>query len=384
MSDIVSLHRKEYGSRPEVIFSAPGVISLLGELNDLNEGVMLQFALGRRVQVAVSKRKDSSLRFYAADFNERKRTTVANLKYKREDRWANYPKGVLAEIAEEGHKFKGLNFTIYGEIPQEIGLGSSSALCTATAYALRELYKYPFGDKECVELAMRAETAFIGKAGSISVFITSALAKGKNALHVDLRNLGYEYVPFRHKGVLLLLTISNVPKVSSEAEMQYRKDECGKCVAYLNKTSEGRVLRDYTVEDLKHSMGIVPENTRRLCMHIVEENRRVQEAKEALLNNDIGAFGKVLNKSHESLRDNYEISCPEIDWLVKRAWEMEEVIGSRLIGSGFGGSTITLLREEGLKGYNERLEEYERIFGFPADTIICEPSDGVRAVEVSG
>ncbi len=383
MCEIISLHRKEYGSKPDVVFGAPGIISLLGEHNDFNEGVLLQFAFDRRVQVAISKRKDNSLRFYAADLNERKRTTVANLKYKREDRWANYPKGVLAEIAEEGYKFKGLNFTIYGEIPKEIGLSSSSALCTATVYALRALYQYPFGDKECVELAMRSETAFIGKSATISVYITSALAKAQNALYIDLRNINYEYIRLRHKGVLLLITVSNVPKVSSEAEMEYRKKQCAACLSYLDELEEGKALRDFSAEDLKHSMGLVPENTRRLCMHVVRENERVQEAKEALQHNDIVTFGKILNKSHESLRDNYEISCPEIDWLVKRAWEMDEVLGSRLIGAGFGGATITLLREEGIEGYNERLEEYERIFGFPADTIVCEPSPGVQQVPIS-
>jgi len=380
MIDISVHHQNEYGEKPEVIFSAPGVISLLGEHNDFNEGVMLQFALNKRVQVAVSRRKDSSLRFFAADFGERKRTTVANLKYKREDRWANYPKGVLAEIAEEGYKFKGLNFTIYGEVPLEIGLASSSALCTAATYALRELYKFPFGDKECVEISMRAETAFIGRETSISTHITSALGRAGELLHVDVRSLGYEFIPFQSDNVLLLLTISNVPKVLSDPELQFRKNECAKCVTYLNEHIPGTALRDYTVDDLKHGIGIVPESTRRLCMHVVEENLRVQEGKEALQNGDLQGLGKILNKSHESLRDYYEISCHEIDWLVKRAWEMEEVIGSRLIGSGFGGCTITLLQKQGLESYYRRLEEYERIFGFSAETVICEPSAGVEAI----
>jgi galactokinase len=384
MSDIISLHRREYGTIPEVVVSAPGIVTLLGDQSDFNEGYILQFGLNRRVEVAVSKRKDSSLRFFAADFEERKRSTIANLKYKREDRWANYPKGVLGEILEQGHRLKkGLNFTISGQIPQEIGLGASTALCTATIYALRKLLRLSLGDKECVELALGAEAVFIGSETSISNFMTSALCKKGRAMYIDVRELEYEHIPFKQEDVVILLTIANIPKVSAENEIQIRKNECRKCVEFLRKTGGGQSLRDFSVDDLKQSTGIVPENTRRLCMHVLEENSRVLEGKEALGRNDFPALGRLLNKSHESLRDNYEVSCPEIDWLVKRAWELEEVLGSRLTGSGFGTCTVSLVRKEGLDAYFERLEEYERIFGFNAETIVCKPDSGISFVDVT-
>ena len=385
MSDIISLHRKEYGSVPEVIVSAPGVVTLLGDQSDFNEGYILQFGLNRRVEVAVSKRKDSSLRFFAADFEERKRSTIANLKYKREDRWANYPKGVIGEILEQGHKLKkGLNFTISGKIPQEIGLGASAALCTATIYALRRLLALQLGDKECIELALGAESIFIGKETSIANFMTSALCKKERALYIDVRDLEYEHIPLKREGVVILLTIANIPKVAADKEIQFRKDECRRCLEYLRETGIGQSLRDFTAEDLKQSTGIVPENTRRLCMHVVKENNRVLEGKGALIKSDFVSLGKLLNKSHESLRDNYEVSCPEIDWLVKRAWELEDVLGSRLTGSGFGTCTVSLVREKGLDAYVERLEEYERIFGFNAETIMCDPDSGISVIDVPG
>jgi len=123
-------------------------------------------------------------------------------------------------------------------------------------------------------------------------------------------------------------------------------------------------------------MGLIPENIRRICLHVVEENQRVLDSKEALLAKDMNVFGKILNRSHESLRDNYEVSCPEIDWLVKRAWELDGVLGSRLTGKGFGGCTITLLTEQAVPVYLNRLEEYERIFGFRAGTVEIEPTGG--------
>ncbi len=384
MVDINSLHRREYGASAEVIVSAPGVVTLLGEQTDYNEGFILQFGLNKRVEVAVSRRKDSSLRFYAADFEERKRSSISNLKYKREDRWANYPKGVVVEFLEDGYKIKkGLNFTIRGEIPLEVGLASSSALCTAAAYALRSLFDAQIGDKECLEYAMRAESAFLGKNATISDHMTSALSKKDRALFIDIRGLEYEYIPFSASGIVILLTLANVPLVSTETDMEMRRDECRRCVEYLRDQSGGDTLRDYTAEDIKLSLGVVPETTRRLCLHVVEENERVQDGKEALLKNDLALFGKILSKSHESLRDNYEVSCPEIDWLVKRAWELDEVLGARLTGTGHSSCTITLLEEKALPLYYERLEEYERIFGFNAETIICRPDEGVRYLPVS-
>ena len=378
MTEINSLHLREYGAPPEVIVSAPGVVTLLGEQTDYNEGYTLQFGLNKRVRVAISRRKDSSLRFFAADFNERKRSTISNLKYKREDRWANYPKGVVVEFLEDGFKLKkGLNFTILGDIPREMGLASSSALCTATAYALRTLMELEIGDKECIEYAMRAEAAFLGKNATISDHMTAALAQKGKALFIDIRGLEYEYIAFDHPGVSILLTIANVPQASTEHDMEMRRDECRKCVKHLREQSDGETLRDYTSQDIKMSLGVVPEASRRFCLHVVGENDRVLDGKDALLNTDLNLFGKIISKSHESLRDNYEVSCPEIDWLVKRALELDDVLGSRLTGSGHGACTITLINNESLPQYYERLEEYERIFGFSAETIICELDEGI-------
>jgi galactokinase len=384
MADSITLHRKEYGTYPEVAFSAPGVVNLLGEHTDYNEGYVLQMALDRRVEVAISRRKDNSLRFFTGNFNERKRTTVANIKYKREDRWANYLKGVLFEIGKRKMGFKGLNFTIFGDIPPEIGLAASAAMCTAAAYGMKKLFGYPFADKECVEIASSAERDFFGIEATLVDPMTSALAKGGRAMFIDMRQLEYSYVPLRLKDAKILVTVSNVPKVAAGKEFSLRKEECRKCVEYLNRKKPGKTLRDYSPEDLKGSMGLVPENTRRVCMHVAEENERVLEGREAVERGDLSGFGKLLSKSHESLRDNFEVSCPEIDWLVKRAGEIEDVLGARLTGSGFGGCTVTLIRERGLDAYYERLDEYERIFGFHPETFFCEAAAGVREVAVSG
>lgn len=378
--DLPAVHRSEFGTEPEIVVSAPGTINLMGEHTDYNEGLVLQVGLNRSVSVAISRRKDTSLRFYAADFNERKRTTIANLKYKREDRWANYPKGVLFELLQLGFSFRGVDITISGDIPQGIGLGSSAAIEVATAFAMKELFSFELSEMQIIQCSSRAETVFMGLESEITDQFVSCVAQEGHAVFLDLRTLEYSLVPVDLGDVGIYVTNSNVPQVSTQADFRQRKEDCKECVVYLNKKRPGSSLRDYSVHDLKTSMGWLPESIRRVCMHVVQENQRVLEAKRALISGDALKLGKLMVRSHESLRDYFEVSCPELDWLVKRAMEIDGVTGSRMTGPGFGGCTVSLIRESAFGKYKERLEEYERIFGFTAEVFPCRPSKGVSVL----
>jgi galactokinase len=380
MSNLLSLHRAEYGVEPEIVASAPGSVNLMGEHTDYNDGFILQAALEMSVEVGISLRKDNSLRFYAADLSERKRTTIANLKYKREDRWANYPKGVIYEIAQLGYALKGMDITIKGSVPQGIGLAASAALCIATAVAVNEILELDLNQMQIIQSSSLAEKAFIGLDTEITNHLISYVARKDNIVFLDSRTLKYEHIPLRMKKKQIIITDSNVPKGAVQGDLLERKEDCRACVEYMNRKKQGSALRDYSPSDLQSSMGTVPENIRRICMHVVEENERVLEARNAIKSGKFEAYGKLLSRSHESLRDLYEVSCPEVDWLVKRACEIPGVLGSRLTGSGFGGCTITLIEEDALDTYQEKLDEYERIFGFTAETFICTPSAGVRIV----
>jgi len=181
--------------------------------------------------------------------------------------------------------------------------------------------------------------------------------------------------------VKILITNSRVPRGLVDSEYNRRREECRRCVELLSARKPGTALRDYTPADVRDGMGIIPETTRKKCLHVVEENQRVLEAEEALKKKDLVGFGKLMNRSHESLRDLYEVSCPELDWLVKRAWETEGVYGSRLTGAGFGGCTVTLIEEDAIPAYREHIVQYERIFGFRPELYICKPSAGARIVE---
>ena len=367
MIEVISLHEEEYGSSPTSIGVAPGVINLLGEHTDYSEGYVLQFAIPKYVWVAISKRSDNGFRFFAANINERKKSLKGPFKYRKEDRWANYSKGVIAGFNDRGVQVPGLDVTIYSEIPQDIGLGSSDALCVAATLAVQKLLNVELSDADIISIANGAEKDYMGLPIEVTDVMTSLKAMNGKAIFIDLRSMEYSYIPLKLGNVSLIGTNSHVPPVEVGEYVQELIDDCQDGVALLNKRRPGRTLRDYSESDVKASLETMPEAIRRLCLHVIDENERVAEGKKYLEKKNYQAFGKLMSQSHESLRDNYEVSCPEIDWLVKRAIETEGVYGSRITGPGFGGCTVTLMKKDALEEYREKMLEYERIFGFTAE-----------------
>ena len=379
MNSLISLHRAEFGREPEVIVSAPGTANLVGEHTDPSDGLVIEAAIDRSLSVAISKRDDSSLRFYAADLNERKRTTIQNLKYRREDRWANYPKGVLFELIQLGYEFSGFDLTVCSDIPPGIGLGSSAAFGVASAMALAELFRIDLSEFQMVQSAAMAELSFMGIETSLSDHLVSAVAEGQRCLYLDLRELNYEFLPYEFGGAQVLLTISNVPNVNPARDLAIRRTKCNDAVAVLKERGLGGALRNMRPEDTRETFDGFSEDVRRICTHVVEENERVRQAKGMLERGEVEQFGKLLSRSQDSLRDNYEVSCPEIDWLIKRAGEIPGVYGSRMTGPGFGGCTISLVRDDAVEAYRSNIEEYERIFGFKPETIVMNAAAGATS-----
>ncbi|HTX71903.1 MAG TPA: galactokinase family protein, partial [Rectinemataceae bacterium] len=359
MKDIAALHRAEFDSPPDLIAAAPGVVKFLGEHTEASDGLVLAASLSFELRVAVSLRRDSSLRFFAADLGERKRTSLSNLKFKREDRWANYPKAVIHQLIASGSISKGANFTIAGDIPMGLGLASSSALGLASAMAMKELLGLPQKGEDLAEFARSAEADFFGH--SVPIFDNlAAIAPGAGtASIVDLRTGRRRAVPFLEDGYVIVLTDSKVPRLNVDAELRQRDEDCRTCLEYLARGS-AKTLRDFGAEEVDELMGVLPESVRRRCLHVVEEAARVIEAEDALVRGDAAAFGRAVVKSHASLRNLFEVSCPEIDWLAKRALEIDGVLCSRLTGKGFGGCTVSVMTDEALPEYRKRLEDYER------------------------
>ncbi|MDR1971154.1 MAG: galactokinase [Treponema sp.] len=385
MLDIGPIHRKEYEaetgrSDAVVIAEAPGRIHYLGEHGEPGAGLYLSSAIDRYVRVAVSLRKDSSIRFYAADLGERKRTTLANLKYKREDRWANYLKVGIHLFAELGCPVKGLNFTVCGDIPPQAGLASSTAIEVAAVMALKGLFRISIGERELFNRLCAAGEFFFDKNISPVDYLIILGARKDQFLLVDEASMEIKRFKSTLSRYQILVMDSRVPRLEIGSELAQRRKETRKGLEILSrnppppavregidplrKAMQGLSFRDFVSVDLVEFMGNLPEEVRRRSMHVVQEIRRVYEAHDAIRRSDLQALSKIILHSHESLRDLYEVSCPEIDWLVKRAQEIEGVLGSRMTGQGFGGCTYTILLEEAAGEYRSRLEDYERIFGF--------------------
>jgi len=368
MLNVGQIHRKEYElvgrSTPVAIGEAPGRVHFLGEQGEPESGFFLSAAIDRFINVAVSPRKDNSFRFFAADLGERKRSTLTNLKYRREDRWANYLKTAVILFIEMGYPMKGLNFSFCGDIPQNIGLASSTAIETAVAAALRSLLHIQISDAELAVKLKDTHFAMFGSCTPLADYQVCLMARKDQFLILDISAGEVKKIKAPFSGFRILLVDSRVPRLGAQRELTSRRADTLKGLELLSQKREGISFKDFASTDLLESLGDFPEKIRRRSMHIVEEIRRVNDAADALERRDLALLSKIIYHSHESLRDLYEISCPEIDWLVKRAQEIEGAAGSRMTGVGFGGCTYTIIRRELVETYKKRVEEYERIFGF--------------------
>jgi len=369
MADIGQIHRSEYElglgrSIPVVISEAPGRIHFLGGQGDPSSGFYLCAAIDRYIQMAVSPRKDNSFRFFASDLNERKRSTLANIKHRREDRWANYIKTAISLFINLDYPVHGLNISFSGNIPQQIGIASSTAIEAAAAVALRSLLHAQISDLELAQKLHDAHVRLFGAAASVADYQICLTAKKDQFLFIDTHSGEIIKIKSPLSQFRILLVDSRVPRMGIESEIMSRNADTTKGLEFLTGKFDGVNFKDFGSKDLLDALGDFPEQIRRRSIHIVEEIRRVQDACGALQRSDIASLSKIIFHSHESLRDLYEISCPELDWLVKRAQELEGVAGSRMTGHGFGGCTYTIIRRELIDEYKRRLEDYERIFGF--------------------
>jgi len=369
MLDIGQCHLKEYElendrSTPIAIAEAPGRIHFMGDQGEPEAGLYLSAAIDRFIHVAVNMRKDNSVRFYAADLGERKRSTISNIKYRREDRWANYLKPAIALFLELGYPMKGLNFSFCGDIPQQVALASSTAIEIAAATALRSLLRAQINDIEFAHKLKAVHETMFGAPASLADYLIAFSARKDQFLVVDTSENSVKLIKSPFSRFRIIIIDSRVPRMGVDGEIASRRCDILKGLELLSQKRQGAGFKDFSPADLLEALGDFPEQIRRRSMHIVDEIHRIEDAVSALERSDLASFAKIIFNSHESLRDLYEISCPEIDWLVKRAQEIEGAAGSRMTGPGFGGCTYTIIRRELAEEYKKRMEEYERIFGF--------------------
>lgn len=362
-------------------FFAPGRVNLIGEHTDYNGGHVFPCALTIGTYAVARKRTDKTLSFYSMNFEQLGviTSTLDDLTNVKEDDWANYPKGVIWTFAEKGLPIReGMDVLYFGNIPNASGLSSSASLEVLTGYILKELYNI---DIDLVQIALFgqfAENKFIGVNCGIMDQFAIAMGKKDNAIFLDTSDLKYEYAPIQLKTAKIVIACSNKKRGLGDSKYNERRSECETALAELQTVIDIKTLGDLDEEKFEFYADAIADPIRRKrAKHAVYENIRTVKAVKALKANEIEQFGKLMNASHVSLRDDYEVTGIELDTLVEAAWKQEGVIGSRMTGAGFGGCTVSIVEENQVGLFIEEVgKTYESKIGYKADFYVVDIGNG--------
>lgn len=340
----------KYNGEMETFFS-PGRVNLIGEHTDYNGGFVFPCALDFGTYAVVKKREDKIFRMYSKNFENLGiiEFNLDNLVYEKKDDWANYPKGVVKTFLDRNYKINsGFDVLFFGNIPNGAGLSSSASIEVLTAIILKDLFKLDVDMIEMVKICQATENNFIGVNCGIMDQFAVGMGKKDNAILLDCNTLKYEYVPVKLKNMSIVIANTNKKRGLADSKYNARRADCQAAVKTLNKNGVNiKYLGELTVaefEKVKHY--ITDEDQLKRATHAVTENERAKIAVEFLKKDDIAEFGRLMNKSHVSLRDDYEVTGLELDSLVEAAWEEKGTVGSRMTGAGFGGCTVSIVEND--------------------------------------
>lgn len=367
-------------------FFAPGRVNLIGEHTDYNGGHVFPCALSFGTYALARKRSDRLIRLASLNIGDGRifESPLDSLRYEKEADWTNYPKGVIWAFAEAGHPLpEGLDVLYFGNIPAGAGLSSSASLEVLTGIVLRELYG--FQDVSQTDLALlgqKAENQFVGMNCGIMDQFASAMGKKDHAIYLDAATLDFEYAPLTLPDAKIVITNSEVKHQLASSEYNTRRAECEKAVSEISRVRPLKTLGELTPDEFEKLKGCLSDEVLvRRARHAVTENARTAEAYEALRAGRTDTFGLLMNASHTSLEKDYEVSCPEVDFLVHEAWKIPGVIGSRITGGGFGGCTVSLVRNGAIDTFRSTLSSrYHDAYGVDAEFYIAEPGDGAHEI----
>jgi galactokinase len=368
-----------FGASPR-IFRAPGRVNVIGEHTDYNDGFVMPAAVEFYTWVAAARRGDHILEAYSEHFDEKTSLSLDALAEPPRRHWSDFIRGVAAVLQNAGYKLKGANLVIHGEVPLGAGLSSSASLEVATALALSSLSGIDVPRLDLVKLCQKAEHEYVGtRCGIMDQFI-AVFGTAGHALMLDCRSLDYQLLPVP-TDLRLVVCNSMVRHELASGEYNRRRADCEEGVQLLQPHLPGILaLRDVSVADLEAWKQVLPARVYRRCRHVVTENQRVLAAAKALQSGDAGGFGHLMYRSHASMRDDYEISCQELDLLVDLASSNPSVYGARMTGGGFGGCTVNLLRADAADSFKEHISQaYQEITDIIPEIYICEPAQGAQA-----
>ncbi len=368
-----------YGAGDDIVeFFSPGRVNLIGEHIDYNGGFVFPCALDFGTYAAVRKRDDMRVNFATLNFDKKVSVDLGDITYKAEDDWTNYPKGVIKEFQMLGHKVSGFDILYYGNIPNGSGLSSSASLEVLTGVVVNDLFDCQVSMVDIVKMSQSAENNFVGVNCGIMDQFAVGMGKKDHAIMLDCNTLEYDYVPLVLEGVKIV--IGNTKKRRGLADSKYneRRSECDGALAELQSVLNIGSLCEMDGDTFEANKQVISNDIARMRVeHAVYENVRTKEAKAALEAGDISTFGSLMNASHDSLRDLYEVTGEELDTMVEEARKIDGTIGARMTGAGFGGCTVALVKEESVDTFIEEVgKQYEDRTGLKPEFYVANVGQG--------
>lgn len=363
------------------VFFAPGRVNLIGEHTDYNAGHVFPCALTIGTYGVARIREDRKLRFYSMNFEQFGviESSLDGLKPEKEADWTNYPKGVMWAFGERGFSIPGgMDILINGNIPNGSGLSSSASLEVLTGYILKDFFGFEVSNQDLALIGQFSENKFNGVNCGIMDQFAIAMGKKDHAIFLDTADLSYTYAPVKLSGAKLVIACSNKKRGLGDSKYNERRSECETALSELQKVVDIKGLGELTEEQFEEHKSAIKDPVRvKRAKHAVYENQRTIKAVAALDANDIKQFGQLMNASHVSLRDDYEVTGIELDTLVEEAWKVEGVIGSRMTGAGFGGCTVSMVEDDAIDTFIKQVgEAYLAKIGYAADFYVVEVGEG--------
>jgi galactokinase len=374
---------EQFGTKPALIVRSPGRVNIIGEHTDYNEGYVLPAAIDKAAYIAMSVRNDGEIHLYAADLNETFSTNITNMKPVGDVSWPNYIIGAAAQLAKKDLIRNGFNAVVMSDVPIGAGLSSSAAVESATIVALNELLKANLSKTAIIKMAQMTEHEFAGVNCGIMDMFASVMGKKDHVIKLDCKTLEYEYVPFKLEGVKILLLNTNVKHSLASSEYNTRRKECEQGVAWVKEHHpQVQSLRNVTKEMLDEHVLPKDNTVYQRCLFVVEEIGRLLTGCEDLEQGNIAALGKKMFATHEGLSKQYAVSCKELDLLIEYVKDNSAVIGARMMGGGFGGCTINLVKEEAIEAIVANIQpKYEAATGLTLTYYVASIENGTEIIE---
>ncbi|MCI7086275.1 MAG: galactokinase [Lachnobacterium sp.] len=363
------------------VYFAPGRVNMIGEHTDYNGGHVFPCALTIGTYGVVRKRQDRKLRFYSMNFEQLgvMESSLDELVPSKDADWTNYPKGVLWAFKERGMEVtEGFDLLLFGNIPNGSGLSSSASVEVLTGYILKDQYGFDVTNQDLALIGQFSENRFNGVSCGIMDQFAIAMGKADHAIFLDTNTLDYTYVPLKLDGAKIVIACSNKKRGLGDSKYNERRSECETALAELQKVVDIKSLGELTEEQFEANKDAIGDEVRvRRARHAVYENQRTIQAVEALQKQDLKKFGELMNASHVSLRDDYEVTGIELDTLVEEAWKVDGVIGSRMTGAGFGGCTVSIVEDAAVDRFIESVgTAYRDKIGYAADFYVVQIGSG--------